>query len=85
MVMMQIDRPRAVVPPNIAVPGLDPNKNYHVTLQTEPEIAKRASRKFENPLMEGGYTMSGNVLGSVGIQLPVLYAQTGVALSLEAV
>ena len=84
IVMMQIDRPRAVVPPNIAVPGLDPEKSYKVTLQTPPHIAKRASRRFDNPLMDDGFIMSGSVLGSAGIQLPVLYAQTGVALSLEA-
>ena len=84
IVMMQIDRPRAVVPPNIAVPGLDPEKSYKVTLQTPPHIAKRASRRFDNPLMDDGFIMSGSVLGSAGVQLPVLYAQTGVALSLEA-
>ena len=85
VVMMQIDRPRAVVPPPIAVPGLDPEKVYRVTLQTPPEIAKRASRVFDNPLMDGALELSGHVIGSAGIQLPVLYAQTGVALSLDAV
>ncbi len=85
VVMMQIDRPRAVVPPCIPIPGLDPLKNYKVTLQTPPELAKRASRHFDNPLMDDGFVLSGTVLGTAGIQLPVLYAQTGVALALEAV
>ena len=85
VVIMQIDRPRAVVPPTIAVPGLDPSKNYKVTLQTAVDIAMKASRQFNNPLMDGGFVMSGSILGSAGIQLPVLYAQTGMALSLEAV
>ncbi len=84
VVMMQIDRPRSVVPPNIAIPGLDPERSYKVTLQTPPDIAKRASRVFQNPLMEDGFTLPGAVLGTVGVQLPVMYAQTGVALSLEA-
>ena len=84
VVMMQIDRPRSVIPPNIAVPGLNSDKHYRVTLETPPELAKRASRRFDNPLMDDGFVMSGSVLGSVGIQLPVLYAQTGVALALEA-
>ena len=85
VVMMQIDRPRSVVPPNIAIPGLAPDKTYRVTLQTPPDIAKRASRVFENPLMKDGFALPGSMLGSVGVQLPVMYAQTGVALSLEAV
>ena len=84
VVMMQIDRPRSVIPPNIAVPGLDPDRNYKVTMETPLDVAKRASRRFDNPLMDGGFVMSGSVLGSAGIQLPVLYAQTGVALALEA-
>ncbi|MEM8750691.1 MAG: alpha-galactosidase [Pseudomonadota bacterium] len=85
VVMMQIDRPRAVVPPCIAVPGLDLNKTYQVTLQTPPEIALKASRQFRNPLMDGRLVMSGTVLATAGIQLPVLYAQTGIALAFEAV
>lgn len=84
IVMMQIDRPRSVIPPNIAIPGLDPDKNYTVQLDTPVEVAKRASRRFDNPLVDGGFVMSGSVLGSAGIQLPVLYAQTGVAISLES-
>ena len=85
VVMMQIDRPRSVVPPNISIPGLDPDRTYRVTLQTPPEIAKGSSRSFDNPLMDDGFDMSGKVLGTAGVQLPVLYAQTGVALALEAV
>ena len=85
VVMMQIDRPRSVVPPNISIPGLDPDRTYRVTLQTPPEIAKGSSRSFDNPLMDDGFDMSGRVLGTAGVQLPVLYAQTGVALALEAV
>ncbi len=85
VVLMQIDRPRSVVPPSISVPGLDPERNYLVTLQTPPKIAKRASRAFDNPLMDGGFEMNGKLLATAGIQLPVLYAQTGIALALEAV
>lgn len=84
LVMMQIDRPRSVSPPHICVPGLDANRDYRVNLETSPEVAHRASRNFDNPLMEGGFVISGAVLRSVGIQLPVLYAQTGIALALEA-
>ncbi len=85
VLMAQIDRPRAVVPPTIAIPGLDPDKIYDVTLQTPPDIALKASRGFDNPLIDGNYKMSGAVLATAGVQLPVLYAQTGVALCLEVV
>ncbi|MFD0915020.1 alpha-galactosidase [Pseudahrensia aquimaris] len=85
VVMMQIDRPRAVVPPAIAIPGLDPELNYAVTLQTPDHVALHASRKFDNPLLDGKLVLSGSVLSAAGVQLPVLYAQTGVALAVEAV
>lgn len=85
IVMMQIDRPRSVIPPNVTVPGLDPDKNYQVVLETPLDVARRASRRFDNPLMEDGFVMSGSVLETAGIQLPVLYAQSGVALALEVV
>ena len=85
VLMAQIDRPRAVVPPQVVIPGLDRQKTYLVTLQTPPEIALKASRGFDNPLLDGNYKMSGAVLASAGVQLPVMYAQTGIALSLEAV
>ncbi len=85
VLMAQIDRPRAVVPPTIAIPGLDPEKIYDVTLQTPADIALKASRGFDNPLIDGNYKMSGAVLATAGVQLPVLYAQTGVALCLEVV
>ena len=85
VVMMQVDRSRSVVPPHVKIPGLAPEKNYKVTMQTPVDIAKQACQAFQNPLMEGGFNLPGSVLGTVGVQLPVLYAQTGVALSLEAV
>ena len=84
LVIAQLDRPRSVVPPSIKVPGLDPQTIYRVQLQTPPEIALRASRDFDSPLLGEGIALPGAVLGSAGIQLPVLYAQTGVMLSVEA-
>ena len=56
---------------------------YNVTLHTLVEHVKRASRRFDNPLMKGGFTLSGDVLARAGIQLPVLYAQTGISLAIE--
>ncbi|MEL6750625.1 MAG: alpha-galactosidase [Pseudomonadota bacterium] len=85
MVLAQIDRPRSVVPPTVPVPGLDPERTYRVELQTKREIALGASRDFDNPLMDGTLVLPGKVLMTAGIQLPVLYAQTGVSLAVEAV
>ena len=84
VVLMQIDRPRSVVPPTISIPGLDAEQPYRVTLQSSAETVAKASRNFENPLLEGGFVMSGKALETAGIQLPVLFAQNGIALSLEA-
>lgn len=83
--LTQLDRPRSIVPPAITIPGLTPDRFYHVALQTPQEIALKASRSFDNPLLDGRLRLSGAVLSNAGLQLPVLYAQTGIALVLEAV
>ena len=85
LVLAQIDRPRSVVPPTVPIPGLDPARSYRVSLQTRRETALGASRFFDNPLMDDGLTLPGAVLMSAGVQLPVLYAQTGLALKVEAI
>jgi len=83
--LAQIDRPRSVVPPAIAIPGLDPNRIYEVSLQTPREIALNATRDWDNPLLDGKLRFPGSVLIYAGIQLPVMYAQNGITLQLDAV
>ncbi|MDD9909061.1 MAG: alpha-galactosidase [Ahrensia sp.] len=83
--LAQIDRPRSVVPPAISVPGLDPDLIYDVGLQTPRGIALGATRSWDNPLLDGSLRFPGSVLINAGLQLPVLYAQTGLTLQLDAV
>lgn len=84
-IITQIDRPRSAVPPPVQLPGLDPRRRYRVTVQAGMEELAKANRRFDNPLAGDGVDLPGAVLCEAGLQLPVLYAQTGVALSLEAV
>ncbi len=84
LVLAQIDRPRSTVPPRIFIPGLDPEREYKVQLQTATEGVDRANRKFENPLVGDGFILTGAALDAVGIGLPSLYAQTGLAVAIDA-
>lgn len=85
LVLMQLDRPRSTVPPRIRVPGLDPDRSYRVQLETKTETVSKANRRFDNPLDADGFTLGGQALGTVGIGLPALYAQTGLAIAIDAV
>lgn len=79
--VVQIDRPRSTVPALLRVPGLDPALQYHVTMDDPDDLLTRANRSFNNRLASGDLVLSGAVLTQVGIQLPVLYAQTGIYLT----
>jgi alpha-galactosidase len=85
LVLTQLDRPRSTVPPRIRIPGLDPDRDYRVTLETMTETVKKANRKFDNPLYREGFVLGGHALETVGIGLPSLYAQTGLAIAIDAV
>ncbi len=43
-----------------------------------------ANRRFDNPLWRDGYVMTGETLLKIGIGLPALYAQTGLAIAIDA-
>jgi len=85
LVLAEIDRPRSTVPPRIRIPGLNPEKTYHVSCKTMTEQVKKANRSFNNPLFSGGMEINGRVLETVGIGLPSLYAQTGLAIAFDVV
>jgi alpha-galactosidase len=85
LVLVEIDRPRSTVPPRIRIPGLDPDETYHVSCQAMTEQVKKANRSFNNPLFNGGLKINGRVLETVGIGLPSLYAQTGLAIAFDAI
>ena len=85
LVLAQIDRPRATVPPRLPISGLLPDQTYRVTLQAISEKVDRANRRFNNPIWQDGFTLSGEALARAGLGLPSLYAQTALAIAIDAV
>lgn len=85
LVMAQLDRPRATIPPRIRIPGLNPSARYKVRIQLLTEHVREANRKFDNPIYNGGFVLSGAALQSAGLGLPSLYAQTGLAISIDQI
>lgn len=85
LVLAQIDRPRATVPPRVRIPGLDPQRTYHLTCQEMTEQVAKANRSHDNPLFGDGLQLNGEMLSAAGIGLPSLYAQTGLAIAIDAV
>lgn len=85
LILAEIDRPRSTVPPRILLPDLDPERVYKVKSQCMTEQVKAANRSLNNPLFNGGLEMSGRALQTVGIGLPSLYAQTGIAIAIDAI
>jgi alpha-galactosidase len=85
MVLMQLERPRSTIPPRIRVPGLNKSAVYKVRIQTMTEQVQKANRSFPNPIFNGGFELTGAALETVGLGLPSLYAQTGLAISIEQV
>ncbi len=81
----QIDRPRSTISPRIRIPGLDREKIYKVTCQMMSEQVKKANRRLNNPLFGDGFKADGHLLGTVGIGLPSLYAQTGMAIAFDEI
>ncbi len=85
LIMVQADRPRSSQTPRVFIPGLEASRRYRVTLSFQSEMVKEANRAFDNPLAGDGYVATGAVLAQAGIALPSLYAQTGLAIAMDAV
>ena len=82
---LQIDRARSVAPTPLRLRGLEPLQSYRVRLTSGPPPERSGTRRFDNPLGIGSLETSGEVLMRAGVQLPVLYAQSGVAIAVDAV
>ena len=85
LVVTQLDRPRDTIPLPLMLHGLSEDRDYRITLQTPRDVAMMGNLGFDNPLFGDGLVLSGRVLREAGLQLPVMYAQTGLAIALEAV
>ncbi len=84
LVMAQSDRPEASLPPRLRLPGLINDRPYRITLQYASENLDRANRHFDGALWTGGLTLSGEMLAAVGLCLPIFYAQTALAIAIDA-
>ncbi len=84
LILSQIDRPRSTIPPRIRIPGLEPARQYRVISQFMSEQVADANRNMDNPLFSDGIVLNGRTLETVGIGLPSLYAQTGLAIAIDA-
>ena len=85
LVVVQLDRPRDTIPLPLALPGLDADALYRVRLENGSGDLPPGNRRFANPLAGDGVVLPGAVLAGAGLQLPVLYAQTGYALALRKI
>ena len=84
LIVTQADRPRSGLPPRLQIEGLMPEMRYRVTIQYASENVDRANRRFDNPLWTEGLVLSGELLAAAGLGLPALYAQTGLAIAIDA-
>jgi len=85
LIVTQSERPRAGMPPRLRVNGLMPEQVYRIRLQYASENVDRANRRFDSPLWADGLDLSGETLSAAGLGLPALYAQTGLAIAIDAV
>jgi alpha-galactosidase len=84
LVVAQADRPEASLPPRLRLPGLIHDQVYRVTLQFASENVDRANRRFDSAFLSEGLMLNGETLVKVGLSLPILYAQTGLAIAVDA-
>ncbi len=85
LIITQADRPRAGMTPRLRLNGLMPEQTYRVSLQYASENVDMANRQFDNPLWADGFVLAGDDLEAAGIGLPALYAQTGLAIAIDAI
>ncbi|MGI9402308.1 MAG: alpha-galactosidase, partial [Rhizobiaceae bacterium] len=87
IVLCQTDRPRSSIPPKVKVRGLAPDRMYRVQISRVSEMVERANRSFDNPIWPAGsdgYLMDGATIQNSGISLPALFAETGLAVAIDA-
>ena len=85
LIMTQAGRPRASITPRLRLNGLIPEQCYRVSLQFASENVESANRRFDNPIWAEGAILAGSDLAAAGLGLPALFAQTGLAVAIDAI
>ncbi len=84
-VIAQVAASLTTAPHPVLLPGLDPEERYLVRSEGPLDAALAGADLNDSWLDDGGATLSGRVLGSTGIQLPVLLPESARVLRVEAV
>ncbi|MEL6963972.1 MAG: alpha-galactosidase, partial [Pseudomonadota bacterium] len=85
LIVAAIDRPDVSLMPRMRLPGLQSNQTYRIRLQYTSETVDRANRRFDNLLATDGLMLRGEILAIIGLSLPILNAQSGLAIAIDAV
>lgn len=73
---------RADVPGNVQFPGLDPSRQYSVTL-AYPSLAEAATERAHPGWTANGFTASGQYLETVGLPMPNLKPERAILIELS--
>lgn len=85
LIVTQVAHPRSSIPPRLMLPGLIADRSYHIELQQVSARTLSANRDPGLPILNDGLTMPGGVLETLGLTLPCLYAETGLAIAIDAI
>lgn len=88
LTVVQVQSARGVTPGRLPLPGFDPDRRYRVRVRAEaglPEVVQIAPPSWWAPALAEGLEVSGAVLGTVGLSLPVLTPAQGFLLHLTKI
>ncbi len=85
LVLVQTARPRATHPPRIPVLGLTADRAYRVRLQHATPAIGAGNRRLETTAWHTGFLATGSVLQHVGLTLPILPPQSGIAVAIDPI
>ena len=79
----QVETARSMPTGPLVLTGLDPDRNYHIELVPLPEV-RLGSARSQPAWLDGGASISGQVLATIGLQLPVLWPESALVLHLRS-
>ncbi len=77
----------SLTPPRLRLPGLDPDRRYHVAhvpVPTEPPIGGLGPNRAAPGWWDAGVDLTGAQLALIGLQLPALHPETAILLHLTS-